>query len=261
MLKSIEWKNEKTRQSIILKLLHKKANVAETIYDLLGVRFVTKRLSDVLLVVKFLSKHHVISFPNCNPARARNTLIDVAQFQQELEVLRVSLGDGSLDQKTFLSRLRLGAYRLAAEDAQAQSSNPHSAVAYRSIQLTCRQLIRYPNPLFGFFDKLRQLTESPEISPVAKRALADTINFGEKWHGFTEFDVLTSFFPFEIQIVDSKTATQNKSGDAAHDRYKRAQIKSARRRVLSGILMHYSNIKTKNKNINAIKNVSSSHQA
>lgn len=261
VLKSVEWKNEKTRQSIILKLLHKKANVAETIYDLLGVRLVTKRLSDVLLVVKYLSEYHVISFPNCNPARARNTLIDVEQFQQELEVLRVALGEGTIDHKEFLKQVRKDTYRVAAEEAQAQNSNPHSGVGYRSIQLTCRQLIRYPNPLFGFFGKLRQLTQSPEISPVERRALADTINFGEKWHGFAEFEVLTSFFPFEIQIVDSKTATQNKSGDAAHDRYKRAQIKSARRRVLSGVLTHYINVKNKNKNVNVIKNVTASHQA
>ena len=37
-LVKFEWKAVKSRQSILLKLLHKRANVAETIYDLVGVR-------------------------------------------------------------------------------------------------------------------------------------------------------------------------------------------------------------------------------
>ena len=39
-LSKIDWKLRKSRESIVIKLLHKKANIAETIHDLLGIRIV-----------------------------------------------------------------------------------------------------------------------------------------------------------------------------------------------------------------------------
>jgi hypothetical protein len=48
-------------ENIILKLLQKPGNIAENIYDVIGVRFVTQRLCDVMLVVKALQELFVIS--------------------------------------------------------------------------------------------------------------------------------------------------------------------------------------------------------
>ena len=53
-------KPKKSRDSVILKLLHKPENVAEDIFDRVGVRFVTKTKYDALRVVKFLRDRYVV---------------------------------------------------------------------------------------------------------------------------------------------------------------------------------------------------------
>jgi len=46
LLRRLDWKPPKKRSSVFLKLLHKPANVAETIYDLVGLRIVTDNFSE-----------------------------------------------------------------------------------------------------------------------------------------------------------------------------------------------------------------------
>ena len=46
----------------------------------------------------------------------------------------------------------------------------------------------------------------------------------------------TAFYPYELQLVDKKTADSNKIGEASHANYKKLQLRSARRRVLAGVL-------------------------
>ena len=45
-----------------------------------------------------------------------------------------------------------------------------------------------------------------------------------------------SFFPFEIQIMDKKSWEVSTVGKASHLRYKKSQLKAARRRVLNEVL-------------------------
>src|SRR5690606_19031548 len=63
----LDWKVAKSRESMILKLLHKRANVAETIYDQIGVRIVTDTLAEAVLAVDFMQRMYMVTFPNCNP--------------------------------------------------------------------------------------------------------------------------------------------------------------------------------------------------
>lgn len=225
-LHKFDWKNSKTRQSILLKLLHKRANVAETIYDLVGLRLVTQTQADTLLVVRMLTELGIVSYPNCIPARARNTLVDLDAFRRELDELRGLMLSGKLTPAQFNRRMDDLALPPPAETAD----NPHSAVTYRSIQLTGRQLIRGRGASLGWLTGLEAAVSQRE------KALGDLIAGIKGWRGMDQLLDARAFFPFEIQIMDVKSYTQNSQGAAAHGRYKSSQLRAARRRVLGEVL-------------------------
>ena len=52
-IKEFETKSKKTRDSVVLKLLHKAENVAEELFDRIGVRIVTQNKFDILKVIRF----------------------------------------------------------------------------------------------------------------------------------------------------------------------------------------------------------------
>jgi uncharacterized protein (TIGR04562 family) len=235
-LERVEWKRRKTRESVILKLLQKPGHVAETIYDLIGVRFVTRRLCDVLLLVKNLASEHVISFPNAHSSRSLNTLIDLNHFRAQIEAMKDMLAAGSLTPAQFESMLaRMNFNR--PQSGHGRAINPHSSTSYRSVQLTCRQLVRYQHPLSGWFERMRSLAARSEIPLDTRMALNDVTTMSERWIGEAP-DEIQAFFPFEIQIMDIATYIHNQFGDAAHDRYKRSQIRAVRRRILGNLLRH-----------------------
>lgn len=226
-LDRIEWKLRKSRESILLKLLHKKANVAETIYDLLGMRIITKNLSDVMVVVKFLREFHMVSFPNCNPARARNSLIDIEGFKHNVDMLREMLEEGRIQPHEFTNILQ----GLTKPVSLGNHSNPHTAKDYRAVQLTCRQLIRYPNPSLQWQDKMSKFIDEGKSSDVMRDVCKEILLMAS-----SEEKSIDGFFPFELQVMDEESAAQNAVGEAAHDRYKQSQVKAARRRVLHRVL-------------------------
>ena len=45
-----------------------------------------------------------------------------------------------------------------------------------------------------------------------------------------------AFFPFEVQVMDLKAWETNSTGKASHGKYKKSQVRAARRRVLNEIL-------------------------
>ncbi len=237
-LVQLDWKDGKSRESIILKLLHKRGNVAETIYDLLGVRIVTKHLSDVMLVVKCLQAYHIVTFPNCNPARSRNTLIDADKFKDGIVMLNDMISTGKLTQQEFLHLLDRASVPAVSEKTrktESVSANPHTGHNYRSIQLTCRYLVNMPNPTMGWARKLDEMTGST-FSPEKVAVVNELKDWLLQWHTLQDEQDVRVFVPFEIQIMDQQAYSDNKAGDAAHDRYKASQIRTARRRVLAEIL-------------------------
>lgn len=229
-LDRVEWKLRKSRESVLLKLLHKKANVAETIYDLLGIRIVTKHLADVMVVVKFMREFHMVSFPNCNPSRARNSLIDVEGFKHNVDMLREMLADGRIQPQEFTNILH-GLTKPLAQNSQ--TANLHSAKNYRAVQLTCRQLIRYPNPLVRWQEKMRKFVDNQEGSEEARRLCEEILRVTRTE---PQERMIEGFFPYELQVLDEESAAQNAIGEASHDRYKQSQVKAARRRVLHRVL-------------------------
>ncbi|MBQ7568501.1 TIGR04552 family protein, partial [bacterium] len=64
------FKEEKERDSVILKLLQKAKNVAEKIHDHLGVKLVTYNKLDALLALRYLRHNNIVMFPNVTPGRS-----------------------------------------------------------------------------------------------------------------------------------------------------------------------------------------------
>ena len=249
-LDHLEWKNLKSRSSILLKLLHKRGNVAENVYDLLGVRIVTKRLCDVVLVIRLLEELNIVTFPNCNPARARNTLIDTKYFREVSGVLVDMVNTGKLSRMEFDHLLDRAAIPVMA-DRSDLLVNPHSGQNYRSVQLTSRLLVNIPNPNLAWLRKVSELllpqsnvsknsqgrdANSLPMNATYLEAIRDLTQWVPDWNHVIGDDSVAAFVPFEVQVLDILAFQENKSGDAAHDRYKASQIRTARRRVLSGIL-------------------------
>lgn len=230
-LYKMEWKTQKSRESILLKLLHKRANVAETIYDMLGIRIVAHTQSDALQVIRMLYRSHVVSFPNAIPSRSRNSLIDPDVFHVQLDQARGELMTGSLSPEEFeakLAGLRIGP---PLDDKE----NQHSGADYQAIQLTCRQLIRTPRPLTTLRKNLEAAAEENSSNgPLAcyLSEMASVLKNIARIRGDEEF----AFFPFEVQVMDLKAWETNSTGKASHGRYKRSQVRAARRRVLNEIL-------------------------
>lgn len=231
-LERIDWKVEKSRESIILKLLHKPGNVAETIYDLFGIRIVTDRLSDVLVAVKYLRQFHLVTFTNCNPARVRNTLIDLDRFRSHLESLKQLLSAEIITTEEFEDIIE----RLTGPSFLSQKTNPHSSRNYRALQLTCREMIRFPNPALLWLERLKKWERGLETPCQNPKLVGDILKFIEHWPGVNELKDIDTFFPFEVQIMDKEAYKQNLAGPASHSRYKRSQVRTARRRILAQVL-------------------------
>ena len=204
-LKMFEIKNEKTRESLILKLLHKKENVAADVFDRIGVRIITYSKLDVILVLKYFSRNHVISFANIKPSRTRNNLINVPRFLEAIEELKAHdlTKWTEEDVSEFLERY----LQLPPEEKELETqkiiaeNNLYSSTQYSSVQFTSRQLIT----IFDPFDK-------------------------KKTYQF--------FFPFEIQILDEESFEETRMGRASHDEYKKSQLSAARKRVFLNVLRY-----------------------
>jgi uncharacterized protein (TIGR04562 family) len=209
-LKMFEMKNEKSRESLIMKLLHKAENVTSDVFDRIGVRIVTFSKLDVIMVLKYLSSNHVISFANIKPSRTRNNLINVDHFLQGIEELKShELSNWTEnDVVEFLERYLVlpPEEKTMHTDKILKENNPYSSTAYSSVQITVRQLITINDPF--------------------------NLNL-----------IYRFFFPFEIQILDEESYIESRTGRASHEEYKKGQTLSVRKRVLKNVLKyHQSNL-------------------
>jgi len=230
-----ETKSKKTRESVIIKLLHKAENVAEELFDRVGVRFVTNTRFDTLRVIRFLVEQNIVIPHNNKPSRAINTMIDLHRFKEAHQrVLKMAIRN-NLSEERFL-----GAMERAIQDCDLsrESSgyrNKFTAKSYQSIQFTCRQLVEYKNPFLGEFNDLRRIAKklNPEENELARRVLSMDISLVARDIRF--------FYPYEIQIVDQQAFIENSQGDASHQEYKRQQVLSAMKRVFKSMI-EYKNL-------------------
>ena len=222
-LTAFETKPKKSRDSIILKLLHKPENVAEDIFDRVGIRLVTPTPLGALRVIKYLKDKMVIIPSNIKPSRSRNTLLEIESFRTVLTEALKSIEDRNTNEKQLAAQLEA-----AALNPHSSSNNPHSSQFYRAIQFTCRQLIKLKNPMHDVFRDLRTVAKEPapqtELLKILDRIDPKSIQKEVRF-----------FYPYEVQIVDQKSAEENEKGRSAHSEYKRAQVITAMKRVMGGL--------------------------
>ncbi len=196
-LYSFEAKPEKTLESTLVKLLCKKEMITHDIYDLIGVRLVTNTPAEAILATQILREQKVILFPNVIPTRSRNTLIDLKLFRESYDTLLefIEIGDKEFtDLEEFFKN-----FNSFLPENKSFENNQASSPNYRSIHITCRQLIR---------------TLIPET------------------HLENRY-----FMPYEIQILDRQSYFDSHHGSSAHQQYKKRQFRNAGRRVLGPLLL------------------------
>lgn len=223
-LVQFETKPKKSRDSTLVKLLHKPENVAEDIFDRVGIRFITPTPFTSLQVIKYLKDHMIVMPPNIKPSRSRNTLIDLEDFRTRLGEARHLFEAGELTEEDF----KLSAEAAAHPPRANAENNPHTSEFYRSIQFTCRQLIKLRNPMFDSMKELKALAKSQTL-PEAATKVVDRVDMK-----YLQKEI-KFFYPYEIQVVDVKNHEENERGRSAHSEYKKAQLQTAMKRVM-GVL-------------------------
>ncbi len=217
-----ETKSKKTRDSIIIKLLHKAENVAEELFDRIGVRIVTKSGLDTLRVINYLVDKNIIIPHNIKPSRSINTMYDLAEYRKRHQAaVREALKTG-IPEEEFVSKLEQILDECKFENS-ADRTNKMSLKDYRSIQFTSRQLVKYRNPFIEQFSAVRKLAKKDGESELAKKVLSMDYSLVSRDIRF--------FYPYEVQVVDQETYVRNTEGEASHDEYKKKQVKFALKRL------------------------------
>lgn len=190
---SIQYREEKARDSVILKLLHKPDNLPQSVHDRVGVRLVTPSKREALEVLQYITRHHLANVAHLTPGRSRNTLLT--------EDWEKSSGAG----------------------------NPHSSPDFRSLQFTCRQLIRLDNPMYLATRKMRKALQE---SPCQDLEAALTELEGHATQPYIRF-----LFPYEIQILDQENDFKSQVGESSHSNYRQRQLRAVRHRVFPAGLL------------------------
>ncbi len=222
-LAAVERKENKDRNSMLLKLLHKPENVAETIYDQIGIRLVAEDQLGVLLVIRFLLDHHVLMSTHIKPSRSRNLMIDLVALDAWMEALPPMFQIAELspaDRQRLCDSL--------AMRSSSSEVNPHTSREYSAVQFTARTLIRLPNPASTALNTVMdRLEKSGNDRIFSELHLSELIQKQEEF---------TFFFAHEVQVMERSGFESTQSGPASHTEYKQRQRDAARRRVLQGIL-------------------------
>lgn len=203
-------KAKKTRDSIVIKLLHKQENVAEELFDRIGVRIITQNKLDALRVIKFLHRNHVIMINNIKPSRSQNTLVDLGLLRKRMFTLYKESIRNQLAEKDFY--LRLNSLIDECVPGKLTHDNQHTLEEYRAIHFTGRQLIKYRNPFMTSFNEVRKQALKDKQNPLSQSLLhLDTSPISRD---------VRFFYPFEVQITDQESHIKNTQGEASHAEYK-----------------------------------------
>ncbi len=222
-------KPRKARDSVILKLLHKPENVAEEVFDQVGVRFVTTKMVDAVKVLKYLQDRYIVMPMNIRPSRSRNNLIDPLLYRRIWREARAIARSGGAKSMidTMLEEVLQKGYE-AEPGSKAAANNPFTSSSYRSIQFTCRQLIKYHNPVHESIKQLRAALKKTEDQEIKKIVEGIDLSHVTREQRF--------FYPFEVQIFDQRNHEEAENGRASHSAYKKSQGQAAMRRVLGSLI-------------------------
>lgn len=222
-----EVKREKNFESKLIKLLHKAENTAAQIYDHIGVRIVTESLIDTLIAFQYLSSSKIFTFANIAANRSRNTLLNLDKCQKHIQKLRRSYSRGILDDEGFEQAMNVELQRDQFL-SHTVSDNPFTLKSYRSVQFTCRHLVKFINPNYT---KLIELFNNVKAMNAPLSVLHEIQNIMSTTQKRIEF-----FFPFEIQLMDKISFEENQEGSASHKVYKESQLIEIRKRLFGRIL-------------------------
>lgn len=231
-LYDFQTKAKKTRDSIVIKLLHKQENVAEELFDRIGVRIITYNKLDALRVMKFLHRNHILMINNIKPSRSQNTLIDLGLLRKKIYSLYKEAIRNQMVEEVFYQRLNS-----LIDDCRpfkSHQDNVHTSDEYRAIHFTGRQLIKYRNPFMSSFNEVRKQALKDKQNPLSQSLLhLDTSPISRD---------VRFFYPFEVQLTDYESHLKNTQGEASHAEYKKSQLRSAMKRIFRPIL-ELNNIK------------------
>ena len=224
---NFEARPKKTRDSTILKLLHKAESVAEELFDRVAIRVITKNKFDTLRIIKFFLEKNIIIPHNVKPSRTINTMIDLNKFRKYYQRIIKEALRKNFSEETFLAKVE-DCFKDLQEERGYSERNEHSLKDYHSIHFTSRQLIKYRNPFFKEFNTLRQMAREQKDSELTKKILSMDISLVARDVRF--------FYPYEVQIVDNLSHTRNTQGDAAHSEYKKNQIQACMNRIFKHLV-------------------------
>lgn len=233
LLNDYEIKSKKSRDSIIIKMLHKAENVAEELFDRIGIRIITETKFDTLRVIKFLLEKNIIIPHNIKPSRSINTLVDTEKFKVKHNNLLKMAIRNNLSEQRFLQAVERESHECSVL-GEGDDRNKHTSGNYQSLQFTCRQLIKYKNPFLNEFNELRTMARDKDAEdPLAKHVLKMDMSLIARDIRF--------FYPYELQILDIESHRNNTEGEASHAEYKKGQVRSAMNRVFR-TLIEYKNL-------------------
>jgi uncharacterized protein (TIGR04562 family) len=144
-----------------------------------------------------------------------------------LEQLNKSLTSDHLADGSLIENFSQNVENLTQPTA-VNPENRHTSEHYRAIQFTCRQLIKLRNPLYDDLKELKSLVKSTPVDDDLMKTI-DRIDLK-----YTQREV-RFFYPFEVQVVDVKSAEENEKGKSAHSEYKRSQVLAAMKRVMGAL--------------------------
>jgi len=225
----LEVKEAKPRRSVVLKLLHKQENVAYDLFDHIGVRIIVPRPVDALFAVRALRERHTIVYPNIKPTRSHNTLLDLDAFDAIVRETLEAFHEGRITEEEAVTRLAEFTARPPDASVDPGVWNQFTSPKYRSIQFTCRQMIRLPDPIFD-----RVMAARRRACDVLDGQALDAILDALPIEGLDR--EIRFFFPYEVQVMDIGSYEEAIRGRASYDEYKRRQIEAARDRVLGPVL-------------------------
>lgn len=227
-LVEFETKSKKTRDSVIIKLLHKAENVAEELFDRVGVRIVTDNRFDSIRVIKFMLENYIIIPHNIKPSRSTNSLIDMNEFKRRHSNLIKFALRNNLSEEKFIEAMEREVQESNFKNGSESERNAFSLSGYRSIQFTCRHLIKYKNPFLQEFIDLRKSAKERKDEDLAKKILSMDYSHIARDVRF--------FYPYEVQIVDKEAHTVNSEGEASHGEYKKTQVRAAQKRIFKPLI-------------------------
>lgn len=224
-LTHVDWKEEKSRSSLVLKLIHKSETLVDEVFDYIGVRFVVRENHEIPLLLDALIRHDIIIPHLVVTPRSKNTLVDIAKGKQILRLAKDLANYGELTADEYRESRRLVDWLPDAKRTSGELRNRFSSQQYRSLQLTVRHLVRLKNPAHRVLTALSMQLEHYQSGGRSSHLLETLV---------PEENV--RFFPLEIQIMDLPSYQDSKFGPSSHEKYKANQLAAARDKILAPLL-------------------------